>query len=120
MGAKIPPMTLLSFRQCERRHVDFAEGDDSLSFGKGATNATVVAAGGNDTVVAALTSLEAQLRLQLVILTFISVLSLSTLTAGSGADSINLEDGISSEVYTTKELISSPLLVMQPHNSCWW
>ena len=61
---------------------------------KGATNATVVAAGGNDTVVAALTFASSSIQAgdgddSLSI----SVLSLSTLTAGSGADTINLAKG---------------------------
>ena len=63
-------------------------------FAKGATNATVSAAAGNDTVVAALTLASSSIESAAGDDSLsISVLSLSTLTAGSGADSINLAKG---------------------------
>ena len=84
-------------------NVDFADGADSLSLAKGGTNVTVSAAGGNDTVVAALTfgssSIQAADGDDSLSL---SVLSLSTLTAGSGADTIDIAKGISSEVYSNQ------------------
>ena len=49
-----------------------ADGADSLQLSKGATNATVSAAGGNDTVVAALT------------------LSSSSIQSGDGEDSLSI------------------------------
>ena len=81
-------------------NVDFAEGADSLSLAKGATNATVAAAAGNDTVIAALTfansSIEAAAGDDSL---SISVLSGSTISGGSGGDTVNLSKAVSSEVY---------------------
>ena len=100
-------------------NVTFAEGADSLSLAKGASNATVAAGGGNDTVVAALTlgssSIEAAAGDDSL---SISVLSLSTLTAGSGADSINLPRASLQRFIQTKALTSSPLQVT-PQQPPW-
>ena len=71
--------------------VSFAEGDDSLSLNRGLTNSTVVAAGGNDTVVAALTVAGSSIAAGAGDDSLsISVLSNSTITGASGADTITI------------------------------
>ena len=86
--------------------VSFAEGNDSLSLNRGLTNGTVVAAGGNDTVVAALTLLAARLLLELVDDSLsISVLSNSTVTGASGADTITIAGNLlTAQVYGNQAL----------------
>ena len=87
-------------------NVTFAEGADSLHLSKGATNATIAAGGGGDSLFASLTlassSIEAGLGDDSISL---SVLSGSTIYAGSGADSITIAKGVSSRFTPTRETI---------------
>ena len=66
-----------------------------LCFFRGATNATIAAAGSNDSIYASLNLKAVQLKLGLV-LTISLTASSTTIKGGSGADSINVGTAVSS------------------------